>query len=172
MSHFEPSADGKDLLFTREDERLPMNLAPLWTLNGRFVPDRRTQSLHAFGEATPGGKTPSANWTPARQRTRLTLAAESIILRYKGSGSPADCGCPRAGSQSAVDARDWAYHARSVLDNYFTGHPRIGELRSSAHAIDASITAYQRELSKPQPVEFRISPAQEPAPLIHGNASP
>ena len=148
------------LAFTRADERLPLNLAPLWMLHGFYIPigdQLNRYMLMVTGlpdgryEVTAGGRALGA-WAAAELSRGINIAS--------ATADPWEPGGPWDAQAHAVkvftDMRDELALARRNIDRTLPGHPKIDALRAHAAEIEESLIALQREMATPVPVEFAI----------------
>lgn len=156
---------GEELSFTRLDERLPLNLAPLWTLHSFYIPigDELNRYMLTVKnlpagryEVTADGRLLNA-W-PAEELSRgLNLAS--------ATPDPWQPGGPWDAQGHAVkvftDMRDELALARRGMDQTLTAHPNLADLRHQAVGIEERIVALQRETARPVPVKFVIRKARE-----------
>jgi hypothetical protein len=149
-----------ELSFTRLDERLPLNLAPLWMLQGMFIPlsDELNRYLLAVKNLPAGryevlaGARPLGTWTAEALSRGINIAS--------ASADPWQPGGPWDAQAHALkiftDMRDDLVFARRGMTNSLAGHPRIETLRARTEAIEANLMELQREIVRPVPVAFMI----------------
>jgi lysophospholipase L1-like esterase len=148
------------LRFIRTDERLPLNLSPLWMLQGMYIPignDLNRYMLSVLNLA-PGKYEISANDRPLG-----TWSAEALSQGVNLASATADPwvpGGPWDAQAHAVkiftDMRDELASARQGLDQTLKSHPRIKALEAETHRIEKSIVKLQRDTAQPIPVEYVI----------------
>jgi hypothetical protein len=156
---------GDELSFTRLDERLPLNLAPLWTLHSFYIPivDELNRYMLTVKnlpagryEVSAGGRLLGA-WPAAEFARGLNLAS--------ATADPWQPGGPWDAQGHAVkvftDMRDELALARRGMDQTLTAHPNLADLRHQAVGIEERIVALQRETARPVPVKFVIRKARE-----------
>lgn len=152
--------------FTRIDDRLPLNLAPLWLIEGRFVPFTvelnryvLTVTNLAAGqyEILAAGRL-LGKWDAKALASGVNLAS--------ATADPWQPGGPWDAQAQAlkifVDARDDLEFARRGMDQSLTAHPRLSALRASTTGIEQSLIDFQRELSQPVPVAFVVRASSAP----------
>lgn len=148
------------LSFTRLDERLPLNLAPLWMLHGMFIPfgDELNRYLLTV-KNLPAGRyeilaaaRPLGTWTGDALGRGINIAS--------ATADPWQPGGPWDAQAHAVkiftDMRDDLVFARRGMTNYLTAHPHLEALRTKTEAIERSLVELQREAVRPVPVAFMI----------------
>ena len=148
------------LTFVRTDERLPLNLAPLWMLHGFYMPigdDLNRYLLAVTGlpegryEITAGGRGLGA-WSAEELGRGINIAS--------ATADPWQPGGPWDAQGHAVkiltDMRDEIAFARRDMKNNLAAHPRIDALGAEASAVEARIVALQRETARPVPVKFVV----------------
>jgi lysophospholipase L1-like esterase len=148
------------LSFNRADDRLPLNLAPLWMLHGFYIPigeELNRYQLTVTGlpegryEVAAGGRALGA-WSAAELARGINIAS--------ATQDPWEPGGPWDAQGHAVkvftDMRDELALARRNMDRTLTSHPKIEALRSHAAAIEEDLITLQREMAQPVPVEFAI----------------
>ena len=151
--------------FTRLDDRLPLNLQPLWMLQGQFIP---------FGEELNRYLLAVKNLAPGRYEIRAGgralghWSADSLARGINIASATADGwepGGPWDAQAHAVkiftDMRDELVFARRGMINTLTAHPRIDALRKGADALEHDIIALQREVTKPIEVNFTVNKMKE-----------
>lgn len=150
----------KELSFTRLDERLPLNLAPLWMLQGMFIPigdelNRymlTVKNLPAGRHEVLAGARPLGTWTADALSRGINIAS--------ATADPWQPGGPWDAQAHAVkiftDMRDEVVFARRGMTNYLAIHPDIKTLLTKAEALEKDLTELQREVVRPVPVAFMI----------------
>ena len=148
------------LSFTRLDERLPLNLAPLWMLQGMFIPlsDELNRYLITVKNLPSGryemlaGARPLGTWTADALSRGINIAS--------ATADPWQPGGPWDGQGHALkvltDMRDEVVFARRGVTNYLAVHPDIKTLRTKTETLEKSIIELQREVVRPVPVAFMI----------------
>lgn len=147
--------------FTRLDARLPLNLQPLWVLQGQFIP---------FGEELNRYMLAVKNLSPGRYEIRAggralgKWSADSLARGVSLASATAngwEPGGPWDAQAHAVkvftDMRDELVFARRGMTNFLIAHPRIEALRAQADDLERSIIALQRDVTKPIEVKFTIN---------------
>jgi len=152
--------EGDTLSFTRLDERLPLNLAPLWMLHGLYIPigdelNRYLMTVTGLSEGryevTAGGRS-LGTWKAGDLNRGINIAS--------ATADPWQPGGPWDAQAQAIkvftDMRDELVFARRGLSQYLPSHPLLSELRTKADEIEKSLVAFQKEIARPVPVRFVI----------------
>lgn len=150
------------LTFNRTDARLPLNLQPLWMLNGFYIPFGELNQYLLNVQHLPAG-----NYDVfAGSRNVGTFAAGSLAQGVDLSTATSDPWQPGnlwAAQGHAVkkltDARELLTGAESLLEASFEDHPEQEALEKSAAELAEKIVNLQRKLSMPRRITFRIAPA-------------
>jgi hypothetical protein len=150
-----------DLLrFIRTDARLPLNLSPLWMLQGMYIPigNELNRYMLSILNLAPGKYEIFANDRPLG-----TWSAEALSQGVNLASATADPwvpGGPWDAQGHAVkvftDMRDELASARQGLDQTLKSHPRIKALETETDRIEKSIVKLQRDIARPIPVEYVI----------------
>jgi len=148
------------LSFTRLDERLALNLAPLWMLHGFYIPiaDELNRYLLAIKdlpegryEVTAGGRLLGA-WQAAELGRGVNLAS--------ATADPWQPGGPWDAQAHAVkiftDMRDELALARRGMNETLTAHPRLRGLQNEMAVIEKNLVNLQRDTARPVPVRFVV----------------
>lgn len=166
ISQMQRRSDG--VSFTRTDDRLPLNLSPLWLLEGRFIPylDELNRYLLAVTNLAEGkyevlaGERSLGSWNAKDLASGVNLAS--------ASADPWQPGGPWDGQGQALkvltDARDNLEFARQEMERNLKAHPGLESLRTDATGIEQNIIKLQRELSRPVPVVFIVRRSGLPKP--------
>jgi lysophospholipase L1-like esterase len=146
--------------FARTDERLPLNLAPLWMLHGFYIPigDELNRYLLTVKnladgryEVTAGGRL-LGTWPADALARGINIAS--------ATADPWEPGGPWDAQAHAVkiltDMRDELAFARRGVEQNLTTHPQMESLRARATAIEESLVTLQREMARPVPVKFEV----------------
>ncbi len=149
-----------ELAFTRLDERLPLNLAPLWMLHGMFIPfgDELNRYFLAVKNLSAGryevlaGPRPLGAWTADALGRGINIASATADPWQAGGSWDAQAHAVKI----FTDMRDEVVFARRGMTNHLTAHPRLETLRANTEAIEASLVELQREIVRPVPVAFTI----------------
>jgi lysophospholipase L1-like esterase len=149
---------GDELSFTRLDERLALNLAPLWMLHGFYIPigDELNRYLLAIKglpegryEVTAGGRLLGA-WQAAELSRGVNLAS--------ATADPWQPGGPWDAQAHAVkiftDMRDELALARRGMNETLTANPRLHDLQNEMAVIEKKLINLQRDTARPVPVRF------------------
>jgi hypothetical protein len=153
------NADGK-LKFTRLDERLPLNLQPLWGLHGMFIPfgDELNRYMLAITnlaagryEITAGGR-PLGSWSADALGRGINIASATADPWAPGGLWDAQAHIVK----TLTDMRDEIVFARRGMNSNLTAHPRLDELRKEADKIEQRLVGLQKELAKPVPTDFVV----------------
>jgi lysophospholipase L1-like esterase len=154
-------ADG--ITFTRLDERLPLNLAPLWMLHGFYIP---------LGEALNQYLLSVKNLPAARYeviaggRSLGFWDAEALAAGINIASATADPWQPGGlwdaqghALKIVTDMRDDIAVDRRGMDQTLVEHPRLPALRASTIDIEKRLVKLQRDLARPVPVKFVLRKA-------------
>jgi len=146
--------------FSRTDDRLPLNLSPLWLIEGRFVPFTEELNRYILSvtnlangqyEVLAGGR-PLGKWDARALAAGVNLAS--------ATADPWQPGGPWDAQAQAlkifVDARDDIEFARRGMDQSLAAHPRLPALRAQTDAIEQSLIKFQRDLAQPVAVDFVV----------------
>lgn len=160
ISGLENGAGG--LRFVRLDERQPLNLQPLWMLQGFYIPI--SEELNRYGltisglaegrwEIRAGGR-PLGTWTAAQLAGGINLAS--------ASGEPWEPGGPwHAQGQllkTITDVRDEIDWMRRDLRRYLGAHPCIDSLSAQTEGLENALRTLQRDLARPVETTFEVRP--------------
>ncbi len=153
------SGDG-ELAFTRRDDRLPLNLQPLWMLHGLFIPigDELNRYLLTILHLPEGrydilaGGRPLGTWTAEDLGGGINIA--SATADPWQPGGPWDAQAQTV--KILTDMRDEIVFARRNMDSQLDTHPRFETLRARTKSIEARLVALQRDLAGPVPVRFIV----------------
>lgn len=148
------------LTFTRLDDRLPLNLAPLWMLHGFYIPlgdqlnryDLAIEHLPAGRYDVIAGGRPLGTWSATELAAGLNLASATADPWVPGGPWHAQGHAVNA----LTDGRDTLDFTRRDLATFLAAHPQQKELLEKAAALEQSMIALQRDLARPVPVEFVI----------------
>jgi hypothetical protein len=158
------SDGGVGVAFTRLDERLPLNLAPLWMLNGLYIPisDELNRYMLAVTNLKPdryeilAGGHLLGSWGDAELSRGVNIAS--------ATADPWTPGGPWDAQAHAVkvltDMRDEIVFARRGIAANLTAHPGLNGLEAEADAIERQIAKFQHQIVQPIPVEFVVRPAR------------
>jgi acetyl esterase/lipase/lysophospholipase L1-like esterase len=158
ITAIQKSGDG--IGFIRSDDRLPLNLAPLWMLQGMYIPigeelNRYMLTVRGLAagryELTADGRV-LGRWKSGDLERGINIAS--------ATGDPWIPGGTWDAQGHAVkvftDMRDELAYVRRGMERDFGSHPQLAGLREKANAIEASIIELQRATAKPVPVQFRL----------------
>ena len=148
------------LTFTRLDERLPLNLAPLWTLCAFYMPvgDELNRYLLTVTGLVPGryelraGGRLLGQWPATDFEHGLNIA--SATADPWEPGGPWDA--QGHALKTLTDVRDELVFARRGMGFYLTAHPHFDELRAKVNALENGVLELQHELAQPVPVRFSL----------------
>jgi lysophospholipase L1-like esterase len=152
------SDDG--LVFKRLDDRLPLNLAPLWMLHGFYIPIGDQLNRHSLKVANladghydvlAGGR-PLGNWSASELSAGISIASATADPWQPGGPWHAQGHAVKA----LTDLRDTLDFTRRDMATFLEAHPRQKELMKNAAAIEEDLIALQRDLARPVPVDFVI----------------
>jgi lysophospholipase L1-like esterase len=148
--------------FTRVDERLPLNLSPLWMLHGMYIPigaDLNRYMLtidHLYTgdyEITANGRS-LGTWSSSSLAAGLNIASATADPWIPGGPWDAQAHIVKI----LTDMRDEIAFARQGMDQTLSSHPRIDSLDTEAEAIEKSIVNLQRNTARAIPIRFIIAP--------------
>jgi len=150
----------KSLSFTRLDERLPLNLAPLWMLQGMFIPigdelNRYMLTVKGLPEGTyemKAGGRPLGKWKAGELARGVNIA--SATANGWVPGGPWDA--QGHALKVFTDMRDELVFARQGIGSDLSAHPQQRELVAQADAIEQHLIELQRQISHPVPVAFEL----------------
>ncbi len=148
------------LSFTRLDERLPLNLAPLWMLQGMFIPlsDELNRYLLTVKNLPSGrfevlaGERPLGTWTAEALSRGINIASATADPWQPGGPWYAQAHTLKI----LTDMRDEVVFARRGMTNYLAVHPDIKTLLSKTEALEKNLVELQREVVRPVLVAFMI----------------
>jgi lysophospholipase L1-like esterase len=152
-----------ELSFVRLDRHLPLNLQPLWMLQGMFVPisDELNRYMLTVKNLPAGRYEISAGG-----RALGTWAANDLsrgVNIASASADPWQPGGPWDAQGHAVkrftDMRDELTQAQRGLSDDLKAHPRLNELQTQTTNLESAIVSLQRATAQPIPVRFVIREA-------------
>jgi hypothetical protein len=155
------TADG--LAFTRRDEHLPLNLAPLWTLHGFYIPLGDELNRHGLTvthlapgryEVEAGGRR-LGTWTAAQLANGVNIASATADPWEPGGPWHAQGHIVKA----LTDIRDTLDFTQRDIASYLQAHPQNEALRSKAPVVEASLIELQRATARPVEVKFVVRKA-------------
>ncbi len=152
------------LTFTRLDERLPLNLQPLWVLHGLFIPfsDELNRYMLTVKNLAPGRYEMSADarslgiWTAEALARGINIASATADPWVPGGPWDAQAHA----TKTLTDMRDELVFARRGINTYLINHPRIAELRAHSDTLERSIVEFQREIARPIAGHFVVKRTQ------------
>jgi lysophospholipase L1-like esterase len=166
---------GDELSFNRQDERLPLNLQPLWTLHGMFIPFSGELNRYLL---TVKNLSTNRYEVFANERLLGTWTAEALshgINIASATADPWQPGGPWDAQGHAVkvftDMRDELVFARRGLAAHLATHPGIESLRAKTGTLEQSLLELQREIARPIPIHFAIRKAAKPSASPASNPS-
>ncbi len=163
------------LAFERLDDRLPLNLHPLWMLNGRFLPigDEFNRYLLTLTNLPAGRYTLTAGGRPLGSWDERQLAAG--VNFASATADPWAPGGPWDAQAHALkvltDMRDEAVFARRGLEATLAAHSDFPRWQVRFTGIEEAIVGLQRDLAQPTPVQFEVRP-ETPAPVDPARIEP
>jgi len=148
------------LSFTRLDERLPLNLHPLWMLHGFYIPigDELNQYLLTVKNLSSGrynitaGGRPVGTWSARELAKGVNLASATTDPWQPGGLWDAQAHVLKV----FTDMRDEMAQARRNMATDLTSHPDLAVLQKRAQSIEEELVDLQRQTARPVPVEFVI----------------
>lgn len=158
ISEIERTADG--IAFTRTDERLPLNLAPLWMLHSFYIPIGEQLNRYLLTvKNLPGGQyqvtageRPLGKWNAEALARGINIASATSDPWQPGGLWDAQAQAVKV----FTDMRDEVDFVRRGMEQNMSAHPQSESLRAKAAAIEESLVALQRETARPVPVKFVI----------------
>lgn len=161
--------------FVRHDERLPLNLHPLWMLNARYLPigEEFNQYLLKVKNLAPGryaifaGGRELGDWDASQIAAGLNLASATANGWTPGGVWDAQAQILKV----LTDMRDQAEVARRGAEETLGAHPHQAELIRQLAGAEAGLMTLQRNLAAPVPVLFEIKPLP-PKPTPKANIEP
>lgn len=152
---------GGTLSFVRLDDRLPLNLQPLWTLQGMFIPldelnryELRVKNLpQARYEISAGGR-PLGKWSSDALARGVNLSSATADPWVPGGPWDAQAQAVKV----FTDMRDELVLARRNIASQLTEHPRLSDLKGRGDAMERNIVELQRATAQPVPVQFVVKP--------------
>ncbi|MDB6038619.1 MAG: hypothetical protein JWM99_2460, partial [Verrucomicrobiales bacterium] len=148
--------------FTRKDERLPLNLSPLWMLHGMYIPIGTELNRYMLTidhlqtcdyEITANGRA-LGTWSSSSLAAGVNIASATPDPWMPGGPWDAQAHIVKI----LTDMRDEIVFARQGMDQTLSSHPRIDSLGTEADAIEKSIVNLQRNTARPIPIKFIVSP--------------
>ena len=158
---------GDSLAFTRLDDRLPLNQAPLWMLHGFYIPlgdqlNRYNLSVAHLPEGRydvlAGGR-PLGTWSASELSAGISIASATADPWQPGGPWHAQGHAVKA----LTDLRDTLDFTRRDMAAFLGAHPRQTELMKTAATIEENLIALQRDMARPVPVDFVIRRADPKA---------
>ena len=150
----------EELAFTRLDDRLPMNLHPLWGLQGMFIPigDHLNRYIMTVKDLPPGRYEVTADerrlgkWKSEDLNRGINIAS--------ATGDPWKPGGTWDAKGHAVTSlttmRDDLVHARRGMEQDIPASAGSEALVAKAIEIEKEIVELQRSTARPTPVRFRV----------------
>lgn len=158
ISHLK-SIDG-GLMFTRSDERLPLNLSPLWMLYGFYIPiqDELNQYLLSVTNLPRGEYELVASGKRVGVWTSDTFAQGLNIASVSTNGWEPGGLWDAQGHMLKIltDARDQVAFARRSMDEALKAHPKLKAIEEDSDSVEKRIIELQRQLARPVPMSIEI----------------
>jgi lysophospholipase L1-like esterase len=146
--------------FTRLDERLPLNLAPLWLLSGFYIPiqDELNRYLLTVTNLPQGEYALIASGKEVGSWSAERLGAGLNISSVTTNGwEPGGLWDAQGHTLKVLtDMRDAMANTRRGMDATLKAHPRLESLEGKAKVLEKSIVELQREMARPVPMTFEI----------------
>ena len=149
----------------RTDERLPLNLQPLWMLQSLYLPIGEELNRYMLGvrglregkyEVWAGGRL-LGKWTSERLERGINIASSTA--------DPWAPGGPWDAQGQAVkvltDMRDELEQTRRSMARTLTEHPRLRNIEKDAGELERKIVKLQREVARPVAVKFEVRRMEE-----------
>jgi lysophospholipase L1-like esterase len=152
------TSKGDELSFTRTDRHLPLNLAPFWALQQRYIPMGDELSRYMLTvknlrdgryDITAGGRA-LGTWSAADLARGVNLASATADAWQPGGPWDAQAHALKV----FTDMRDELVFARRAMSEQLTSHPKLAELQRKADGIEQEIIDLQRAITQPIPVTF------------------
>lgn len=146
--------------FVRLDERLPLNLQPLWMLMSRYIPlgdDLNRYQFQISGlkkgryAMTAGGRKIGV-WKDDELAKGINIASASTSGWEPGGVWDAQ---GHAVTQ-LTSARDLLLRTETTINQFLSAHPDQSELRSQLGGIEKQLVDLQRAVARPVPIRFEI----------------
>jgi lysophospholipase L1-like esterase len=154
---------GSEISFVRQDHHLPLNLQPLWMLQGMFVPISDELNRYMLTvknlpagryEISAGGRLLGA-WNANEIDRGINVAS--------ATPDPWQPGGPWDAQGHAVkiftDMRDELTQAQRGMADDLKAHPHLNELQKQTTNLESEIVGLQRTAAQPVPVRFVIRAA-------------
>jgi lysophospholipase L1-like esterase len=161
------SADGGGVAgvsFTRLDERLPLNIEPLWMLKGIHIPISETLNRYTLTvtnlppgryDVSAGGR-PLGTWDAGELARGVNLASATADPWVPGGTWDAQGHALNV----FTEMRDDLAAARRQMGQNLTAHPKLDELRAKCDEIERQLIDLQRDTAKPVPARFVVAPVR------------
>lgn len=152
----------RGLVFTRLDEGLPLNLEPLWQLNFRFIPfpDELNRYMLTVRNLPPGeyqvraGDRPVGTFDAKRLSEGVNLGSATPDAWLPGGPWDAQAHLVKR----LTEARNEDRMAALFAPDFLKSHPQLKEISANLDAVDTAIVQAQRNLARPVPYRFEITP--------------
>lgn len=157
---------GDVINFTRLDQGLPLNLAPFWGLNFRFIPfpEELNRYLLAVRNLPPGQYEIRADgrllgtWNERQLQEGVNLSSATADAWQPGGPWDAQAHLLK----KLTDARNEITVAALLTPDFLAQSPNLPAVRTDLDLLDAAIQKAQRNLARPTPYRFTIQPAPQP----------
>lgn len=158
---------GDELSFTRLDAGLPLNLAPLWMLQGMYIPlgeELNSYLLSVKGlpegryEVTADGRK-LGKWKNTDLERGINIASATADPWQPGGTWDAQGHAVKV----FTDMRDEIVHARRDMERDLANHPHFAALQEKATAIEEALIQLQRATVRPVAVQFRLHKVEDQA---------
>jgi hypothetical protein len=166
ISQIKRVADG--IIFTRTDDRLPLNLAPLWMLHGFYIPLGEelnryllaVKNLPAARYEVFGGGRSLGSWDAEALALGINIASATTDPWQPGGPWDAQAHALKI----FTDMRNELAFARRGMDQTLIAHPKLAALRTRTITIEKSLVRLQRDMARPVPVTFVVQLMGEAPP--------
>lgn len=158
ISDVQKTSDG--ISFERLDEGLPLNLQPLWMLNGMFIPfsddlNRYMLSIRGLERGrysiTAGGRA-LGTWDADALTRGINIASASADPWVPGGPWDAQGHIVK----TLTDMRDEIVFARRQMEQNLTTKPALESMLAKSKVLEETIVELQRETARPVPAKFVV----------------
>lgn len=148
------------VLFTRTDNRLPLNLAPLWLLSGFYIPIQDELNRYLLTVTN----LPQGKYELISSGKELGTWSAEAFAQGLNISSVTTNGWEPGGLWDAqghilkvlTDMRDELAVAQRSMAETLKAHPKLKSMEAKSKSLEASIVKLQREMARPVPMTFEI----------------
>lgn len=148
------------MFFTRTDERLPLNLAPLWLLSGFYIPIQEELNRYLLTVTN----LPKGEYQLISSGKQLGTWSAETLAQGLNISSVTTNGWEPGGLWDAqghvlkvlTDMRDELAVARRNMAETLIAHPKLKLMEARLKSLETSIVKLQREMARPVPMTFEI----------------